>query len=269
MRSLSLLLAALLLCCAVTPAAAAGFQFQFSDPVQESETQSAEEVPWTYPISLEILRDPLDVLLLVNKENLLDINYPPGNDSLYTLIDPSVRKSSSSEKLVRETIEEPLTALFEAAAADGANLVLHSAYRAYTTQSYMYENRLKDIGHDDGVVQKAGASDHQTGLGVDVLNKTWTDGRRMNEGFYDTTEGKWLDENCARFGFIIRYPKDRTESTGIIYEPWHLRYVGVEVAVYITENGLTLEEFTAEWRQELAVYYAAVGGMIDLSEFNL
>lgn len=156
--------------------------------------------------------------------------------------------------LVRETAAGALQAMFDAAAEDGAKLLLHSAYRSHYRQSVMYENRLKNIGRDDGVVQKGGASDHQTGLGFDIINAAWAKESRLNERFAQTTEAQWMAENCPKYGFIIRYPEGKSDITGIMYEPWHLRYVGVEVAIYMTDNGLTLEEFTAEWRHALAEY---------------
>lgn len=240
-------------------------EFVFSDQTQETSVQAA--APWTYPISLEILEDPLDIMRLVNRDNLLEKDYPPKDDPLYTLVNAQVTKSSSSELLIRETAHDALIALFDAAKADGLTLVLDSTYRKYSTQATMYENRLKNIGRDDGVVQMPGASEHQTGLAMDIINKSWI-GKKYTTDFADTAEGQWMAENCARFGFIIRYPKDKKDITGIIYEPWHLRYVGVEVATYMTGNNLSLEEFTAQWRHALAAYVAQSGGNVDLSKFN-
>ena len=130
----------------------------------------------------------------------------------------------------------------------------HSGYRSYRTQKTMYYNRLeKNKGKDDGVVAYPGSSDHQTGLGIDVINKAGI-GKKFTEAFAKTKEGKWLQENCWDYGFIIRYQKDKEEITKIIYEPWHLRYVGVQVAQYMHENNLSLEEFTQEWQQAVAQY---------------
>lgn len=198
------------------------------------------------PIPQEILEDAEDVLVLANRDSLLDKDYPP-SDALHKLVDANVEKTKNEEMLGREVALAALEAMFEAGKAEGLRLRLHSAYRSHYRQSVMYELRLESKGRDDGYVQPGGASEHQTGLAFDVVNPDWI-GKSFNSAFADTKEGQWMAENCARFGFIIRYPKDKEDITEVHYEPWHLRYVGVEVATYITENGLTLEEFT-EWRQ--------------------
>ena len=85
-----------------------------------------------------------------------------------------------------------------------------------------------------------GASEHQIGLALDIICNEYTS---LTEGFGDTEAGKWLAENSYRYGFILRYPKGKEYITGIEYEPWHFRYVGVEAATVITKAGITLEEF--------------------------
>ena len=244
----------LLLCMALALALLAGISV--AEDVQshfnfENTTDTAtvmESGAWVYPIAREILEDPEDVLRLVNKENLLGKSYPDEA----TLVKTTVRKVSNSAMQLRDLCNEAMQRMFDAADADGITLYLHSAYRNFRTQEVLYYNRLKDNGgKDDGVVQKEGASEHQTGLGADVISKAWI-GKKFNVDFADTDEAKWMAANCARFGFIIRYPEGRTDITGIMYEPWHLRYVGVEVAQYMTEKGLTLEEFAVEAALALA-----------------
>ena len=200
-----------------------------------------------YPIAKEILEDPLDVLRLINKDHLLDNNYPPSDD-LHEMVNTQLRKTSSDKLQIRKVAEDALTLLFEAAEQEGIRLYVKSAYRSYKTQSYMHYNRVESMGYDDGYVQSAGASEHQSGLSIDVVNKEWSD-KKLNKQFAETEAGKWLASNCYRFGFIIRYPAGEKEAiTGIAYEPWHLRFVGIEVATYMTQKGLTLEEFTEEWQ---------------------
>ena len=89
-------------------------------------------------------------------------------------------------------------------------------------------------------VARPGMSEHCLGLAVDIITSDYT---TLDYGFAQTDAAKWLYEHCAEYGFILRYPEDKTDVTGIIYEPWHFRYVGEEAAAYIMENGLTLEEF--------------------------
>jgi len=81
----------------------------------------------------------------------------------------------------------------------------------------------------------------------------------MNDSFYETPEAQWMEEFCATYGFIIRYPEDKEDITQVPYEPWHLRYVGRDIAGYIKRSGLSYEEFSAEWQAELAAFLAAGG----------
>lgn len=220
------------------------------------EAQMIEDVPsiseWTYPISYELLTTS-EYIVLANKESLLDENYIPTD----LVKDLKCRKISYDPIQMREVAADALCALFDAAEADGIFLYAHSGYRSYRTQNTMYYNRLKkNKGKDDGVVAVPGSSDHQTGLGIDVINKAGI-GKKFTEAFGDTKHGKWLAENCWDYGFIIRYQEDKEEITEIVYEPWHLRYVGVQVAQYMRDQNLCLEEFTSEWRTAVAAYEAA------------
>ena len=213
----------------------------------------AQQPEWDYPLSPEILNNVQGYITLANRENLLDEDYVPQdlvNVKIRHVVDDPVRKAAY----------EALEKMFAAAEEAGYKLYVKSGYRSYQTQHTMYFNRLeKNNGKDDGWVSYPGASDHQTGLGVDVLNYEWTKKDGMNEKFAYEAEAKWMAEHCWEYGFIIRYMEDKEDITGINYEPWHLRYVGVEVARYIQEKHYCLEEFTAEWQQYLADYEAAGG----------
>ena len=207
---------------------------------------------WDYPISYELLTTS-EYITLANTQNLLDEKYVPSD----LVKDLKCRKISYDPIQMRQTAADALCALFDAAEADGIYLYAHSGYRSYRTQNTMYYNRLKkNNGKDDGVVAYPGSSDHQTGLGIDVINKAGI-GKKFTEAFAETKQGKWLAENCWDYGFIIRYQKDKEEITGIIFEPWHLRYVGVQVAQYMRDENLSLEEFTQEWKEAVAIYEAA------------
>lgn len=196
---------------------------------------------WDFPVSREVMEDPQGFLILVNNYNLLTREDVPED-----LVNITVRMTSSTKRQMRRVASDAMTLMFEHAASDGVTLYAHSCYRDYRTQEVMHYNRVKKMGYDDKLVIQAGASDHQTGLGVDVISKAWID-KSLNYRFADTKEGQWLAENCARYGFIIRYPKGKEDITEIDYEPWHLRFVGIEAALYMTEAGLTLEEFTEAW----------------------
>jgi len=121
----------------------------------------------------------------------------------------------------------------------GLNLYISSGYRSYYDQKYIYNNYVKRDGQAaaDTYSARAGHSEHQTGLAFDL--------NTINAAFANTEEGKWVADNCYKYGLIIRYPKGKESITGYIYESWHLRYVGVELATKLYNDGewITLEEY--------------------------
>ncbi len=221
----------------------------------------AEGMPdWEYPLSPEILDDFDEYIILANRQHLLASDYAP-ND----LVNTTCKKSSDAGKPeLRQAANDAINAMFAAAQQDGLTLYLKSAYRTYQTQKTMYNNRLDKLGRDDGLVSYPGASDHQTGLGADILNYEWTKKDGMNKEFAKTREAQWMEAHCAEYGFILRYMADKEESTGIKFEPWHFRYVGKEAAAYIMENHLSLEEFTEEWQAYIADWEARGGDFREL-----
>lgn len=124
-----------------------------------------------------------------------------------------------------------------AAANDGIKLKIVSGFRSYERQETLYNDYVAKDGkaEADRYSARPGHSEHQTGLAMDLNS--------VDDSFAYTKEAKWIAENCARFGFIIRYPQGKEHITGYIYEPWHVRYLGVELAESITASGLTLEEY--------------------------
>ncbi len=223
-----------------------------------SLTASARTAEWTYPIAADKLENRSGFLVLVNRDNLLDKDFLPRN-----IIPVKLRGVSGPHELRREAAEA-LEALFAGAEAEGFELYLKSSYRSWGTQNTMYQNRLEKYGRDDGVVAPPGSSDHQTGLAADVLNREWSRREGMTPAFGETAEAKWMEANCAAFGFIIRYLPEKQDITGIIYEPWHLRYVGPEAASYMMERRLSLEEFTEEYQNAIAEYEASGGDFLAL-----
>lgn len=208
---------------------------------------------WTYYVPLSELTSPFCVL--ADRDHLLDEDFVPS-----PLVEVnSLKKASSASISMQMDAADALTKLFEDAKAQGIILYLKSGYRSYGTQNTMYRNRVEKQGYDDGVVAMPGASDHQTGLGCDVLNADFAGKPRMTADFGLSQEGIWLAENCTDYGFIIRYPEGKESITNTIYEPWHLRYVGETAAKYITGSGLTLEEFTQEWTERLEEFEQAGG----------
>lgn len=210
---------------------------------------------WTYPLSPEIIADKRGFLTLTNKESLMDASFEPDD-----LVKITARCAVQGE--LRLDCNAALCRLFDAAEQEGLRLYVKSSYRSYKTQKTMYYNRLSNVGYDDGYVAYPGSSDHQTGLGVDVLNLEWTKKDGMNAAFGKTKEAQWMAENCFRYGFVIRYMEDKEAVTGIRYEPWHLRYVGPEAALFMADNHWSLEEFS----QDCAAYlreWEAQGGNLE------
>ncbi|MCB6609795.1 M15 family metallopeptidase [[Clostridium] symbiosum] len=123
---------------------------------------------------------------------------------------------------------------------DRQEILFNRKVKSYVKKGYSMEAASREAQH---VLSIPGSGEHCLGLAIDVCSQSY---QRLEEGFEDTKEGKWLREHCAEYGFILRYDKGKEESTGINYEPWHFRYVGVDVAKYITEKGITLEEFYIE-----------------------
>jgi D-alanyl-D-alanine carboxypeptidase len=177
-------------------------------------------------------------LRLVNAENPLPSDYVPESLTAYKGIQ------------LHPAACEAFTQLISAMDADNIRgLQLHSAYRSYDRQKAIFSQKTRSFtaqGHPREaaeelaaqVVQRPGASEHQTGLALDVS----TTGQ-LTQSFGKTPAGKWLTENAHRFGFVIRYPITKTHTTQIIYEPWHLRYVGVPHAAIMNERDLALEEY--------------------------
>ena len=192
-------------------------------------------------------QDPTDTLILVNKNNKAPA-VP------VTLVKPDVqptREAVSENIYMRAEAAAALEDLFEAAAQDGITLYATSGYRSYSTQKAIFERKLErmDEKQANASVAKPGYSEHQTGLAMDIEGET-TKGTGLTEVFGESPEGIWTAEHCAEYGFIIRYPKEKTNITGYIYEPWHLRYVGKEAAAEITELGVTFEEYILAVRSE-------------------
>ena len=123
------------------------------------------------------------------------------------------------------------------------HLLLNSGYRSYEEQTKIYDETQQKYGevYAKEYVATPGASEHQTGLGIDMTSQSVVDKQRLVFG--DTVEYKWVVKNCAKYGFIVRFTEGTDGITGISHEPWHLRYVGKDVAKEIMNNNWTLEEY--------------------------
>ncbi|SHE87669.1 D-alanyl-D-alanine carboxypeptidase [Seinonella peptonophila] len=200
--------------------------------IQENQSKSVPKVDTS----------PESITVLVNKKlALTPKNYKP-ND----LVFPKVPFTSKGLKEIRQLRKEPaekLEKMFKAAEIAGYPLKGHSGYRSYETQTVLFDSYVKRDGLKKAKTFSAepGTSEHQTGLSIDVAGK---DGRcAASSCFAYKKEAKWIAENSWKYGYIVRYPKGKEAVTGYKYEPWHIRYVGLEVAKDLYQNKITLEEY--------------------------
>ena len=174
--------------------------------------------------------------ILVNKYYYLDENYVPNNlekiNNQYALDNMKLVKEAKEafEKLSKDALKEKL------------NIIAMSAYRSYSYQIDLYNRYAKSDGKEkaDTYSGRPGHSEHQTGLAVDVYNK-----KLPYTSFENTKEYEWMMKNAYKYGFILRFPKDKEEETGYHFESWHYRYVGIDIATYIKENNISFEEYYA------------------------
>ncbi|MEG0762782.1 MAG: M15 family metallopeptidase [Oscillospiraceae bacterium] len=213
-------------------------QVQSVAPVVSSQEPSA---PPPAPPPPEIPRNEW-YMTLVNSDNPL----PDGFDTKTALLGAGYHFD--------ERAVDALNNLFAAAQADGIKLNLVSGFRSFERQKALYDNALANLKRNGKTaeeaeaeasftVQKPGETEHNLGLAADILALNF---QQKIATFDETPEFKWLLENAAKYGFILRYPKDKTDITGTEYKPWHYRYVGEEQAKLITESGLCLEEYLAQ-----------------------
>ena len=183
------------------------------------------------------------LFLLVNKEHPVDADYVPED------LEPIryyAEDRNANSRYMRAEAADHFHRLVEAAAQEGIDIVMTTAYRSYEFQEILWNYNVSQKGEEEANKTSArpGESEHQTGLAVD-LSTSEIDYRNSYD-FENTAAGKWVAENAHRFGFIIRFPQNKTDITGDSYEPWHLRYVGETAAADIYEQNLTLEEYVEQ-----------------------
>lgn len=190
---------------------------------------SAQNASVSASVSVTVTAAPqltyIDGILIANKTYALPPDYAPG---------------------VNAEAEEAFYEMQSAAAELGLNLYISSGYRSYDYQAGLYQRYVDRSGkaEADRYSARPGHSEHQTGLAFDL--------NTISDEFKDTDEGKWVAEHCWEYGFIIRYPEDKESVTGYMYEPWHIRYLGREIAGAVYESGLCLEEYlgiTSEYEE--------------------
>lgn len=176
-------------------------------------------------------------LILVNKYNYVTENYVPEN------LQPLNTSYARSGMQLVDIAKEAFESMSDDAKKEGMNIIAMSSYRSYDYQVNLYNNYVKTDGKEaaDTYSARPGYSEHQTGLAVDVYNL-----ELPYTSFEKTEEFNWMQENAYKYGFILRFPKDKVDITGYQYEAWHYRYVGKEVAKYIHNHNMTLEEYIAK-----------------------
>ena len=227
-----------------------------SETSEDAEEAYAQRVGKSYRIDMTpylvyVTASDEEYLRLVNQTHLLPSNYVPEDltDSIHT------RKDGRDAQQLRLYAAKALEAfLAEAAEYGHTDVTVTSAYRSYAYQNYLFNvycdnERKAHPDASDAEIEaivltyslKPGMSEHQSGLCVDMHNLP-----SANISFGETAQAKWLAENAHRFGFILRFPADKTDITGVQYEPWHFRFVGREAATEIYEQGLCLEEYLGQ-----------------------
>lgn len=179
------------------------------------------------------------IWMLVNKTNPISTNYIPSVSILSGFTDTN---KGINEQSIRTDIHKHSIDLFNSAAAAGYQLMIGSGYRSAATQSSILQREISIYGEEAAKMSVAqpGQSEHQTGLAVDIVPSSRD--CYIQECFKDMPEGIWLAENAHKFGFILRYPSGKEGLTGYGFEPWHFRFVGIDLATALYESGLTLEE---------------------------
>lgn len=208
-----------------------------------SPTPSPTPIPSVPAAPTTLNVDTTTYTFLINRDYPLTSAYCP-DDLVIPDIKFSFNDLTEDKSKLRKVAADALTELCAAAQEEeGLTIYGVSGYRSYDRQYDIYGKNLivKGIRHTNLYSAAPGNSEHQTGLAIDMSCKEV--GFSLIERFADTPEGIWLKENCWRFGFILRYPKDKEHITGYAYEPWHIRYVGIPLAYYLYTNNLTLEEY--------------------------
>ncbi len=222
--------------------------------MQEAEVEDEKtEAEHEYALTAEMLniietedgvnyiQNPENIQVLVNKDHSLPIGYRPAD-----LVIPDVKFSfdeKHEKKLMRKEAAEALELMFNAALEEGVEIVAVSGFRSYERQTQVYTASVETSGaeHAQQAVAEPGKSEHQTGLTMDV--SSIENSYNLDQNFGEVEAGKWLAKHCSEYGFIIRYPEGKENITGYMYEPWHIRYVGEDVAKDIYSLGLSFEEY--------------------------
>ena len=212
------------------------YTITYEDGNEISRVITSEEiiVEPTDKVVAQGIFDPSSLTVCVNRKSTLSSDYKPTD-----LVLPDVRAVNSSNRLyMRKEPASALEELFKAAEDENYYLYAVSGYRSYSYQKSIYNPY-------SGYSAPAGASEHQLGLAMDITLAKYNG--TLSVDFGNTKEGKWVKENAHKYGFIIRYLQGKEDITGYNYEPWHLRYLGVDLATELYEKNITLEEYYGDY----------------------
>lgn len=214
-------------------------QTQPTTPTTPSKSSGTATKPTT-PTGI-VVSNPTDIKVVVNKKYMLPDGYRPAD-----LVEPKVPfifKEQDEKRLMRKEAAQALEQMFAAAKKDGVNLAGVSGFRSFETQTGLFNYYVQTQGEETARKYSAepGHSEHQTGLTMDVSGTTGA--CAADDCFAGTPEANWLAAHVGEYGFVIRYPKGKESITGYAYEPWHVRYVGKDVAKEVMSKGITLEEY--------------------------
>ncbi len=183
---------------------------------------------------IESIKHPNSIQVLVNKNHQLSSHYVPKDLEVIS------NQYAYDEKYLRKEARLSFERLSEEASTLGYRIIGVSAYRDYDYQKKLYQYYVDTKGKEyaDLCSARPGHSEHQSGLAIDVM------GSNLDYNLFEESEEfTWMSENAHHYGFILRYPKGKEHITGFKYEPWHYRYVGVELATTLYQKNLTLEEY--------------------------
>jgi D-alanyl-D-alanine carboxypeptidase len=227
----------------------AGYLWRYADYIREQSDLDPEKaviyvnakLDKPFYTDIEVITQPEGILALVNKYCQIPADYEPKN-----------LMHVEGAFYLRTEVVAAYREMTQAAALQNLTFKVQSAYRCYATQRVLYNNYVARSGKAQAETFSArpGHSEHQTGLAIDITQPTGGVVSPGTAGFEKTPQYAWLIAHAHEYGFILRYPKDKTDVTGFIYEPWHYRYVGKDVAGIIYEQGLTLEEYLAMYQVE-------------------
>jgi D-alanyl-D-alanine carboxypeptidase len=213
-------------------------------PTHQHQSQKSKGLPSAQPTFNKQLY-PTDTAsslwVIVNKGRALPSDYVPAQLVVPTV--PLRLGSAASEMHLRSDAAAAMEAMFAAAKTDNISLMLASGYRSYASQKAVYSSYVAQSGQAeaDTFSARPGFSEHQTGLAADV--EPASRHCEVDQCFADTPEGRWLAANCYKYGFVIRYQQNTQQLTGYEYEPWHIRYVGKDLAAQLQSSQQTLEQF--------------------------